>query len=63
MLEEFLFTVSRHCSTTTLLSPLVITLPLFTMDFSNFNAGEQAHMTKIIEKRQVCRYFQWASAK
>jgi len=25
------------------------------MDFSNFNAGEQAHMTKIIEKRQVCR--------
>jgi len=23
------------------------------MDFSNFNAAEQAHMTKIIEKRQM----------
>lgn len=23
------------------------------MDFSNFNAAEQAHMTKIIEKKQV----------
>jgi len=23
------------------------------MDFSNFNGAEQAHMTKIIEKRQV----------
>ncbi|CAE6476558.1 unnamed protein product [Rhizoctonia solani] len=24
-----------------------------TMDFSNFNAAEQAHMTKIIEKKQM----------
>ncbi|PFH53968.1 hypothetical protein AMATHDRAFT_53669 [Amanita thiersii Skay4041] len=23
------------------------------MDFSNFNAAEQAHMTKVIEKRQM----------
>jgi len=23
------------------------------MDFSGFNAAEQAHMTKVIEKRQV----------
>jgi len=23
------------------------------MDFSNFNSAEQAHMTKVIEKRQV----------
>lgn len=23
------------------------------MDFSNFNAAEQAHMTRIIEKKQV----------
>ena len=26
----------------------------FTMDFSGFNAAEQAHMTKVIEKKQVC---------
>lgn len=26
------------------------------MDFSNFNAAEQAHMTKVIEKRQVSTY-------
>jgi len=25
----------------------------FTMDFSSFNAAEQAHMTKVIEKKQV----------
>ena len=25
----------------------------FSMDFSNFNPAEQAHMTKIIEKKQV----------
>ena len=24
------------------------------MDFSGFNAAEQAHMTKVIEKKQVC---------
>jgi len=24
------------------------------MDFSAFNAAEQAHMTKVIEKKQVC---------
>lgn len=24
------------------------------MDFSHFNGAEQAHMTKVIEKRQVC---------
>jgi hypothetical protein len=27
------------------------------MDFSNFNSAEQAHMTKVIEKRQVWRSF------
>lgn len=27
--------------------------PTLIMDFSNFNAAEQAHMTKVIEKRQV----------
>jgi hypothetical protein len=26
------------------------------MDFSNFNSAEQAHMTKVIEKRQVNTY-------
>ena len=25
----------------------------FIMDFSHFNSAEQAHMTKVIEKRQV----------
>lgn len=24
------------------------------MDFSQFNAAEQAHMTRVIEKKQVC---------
>lgn len=27
--------------------------PRFNMDFSQFNAAEQAHMTKVIEKKQV----------
>jgi hypothetical protein len=27
------------------------------MDFSAFNAAEQAHMTKVIEKKQVCFLF------
>jgi hypothetical protein len=27
------------------------------MDFSAFNAAEQAHMTKVIEKKQVCLLF------
>lgn len=26
------------------------------MDFSNFNSAEQAHMTKIIEKKQACKH-------
>lgn len=25
------------------------------MDFSSMNAAEQAHMSKVIEKKQVCR--------
>ena len=27
------------------------------MDLSGFNAAEQAHMTKVIEKKQVCLLF------
>lgn len=29
-------------------------LSRITMDFSTFNSAEQAHMSKVIEKKQVC---------
>jgi len=35
-------------------SSLIFLVIKATMDFSNFNPAEQAHMTKVIEKRQVC---------
>jgi hypothetical protein len=35
--------------------------PVVDMDFSSFNSAEQAHMTKVIEKRQVSTLSQFLS--
>lgn len=42
--------------TVTLNNSSVVRLVTVDMDFSNFNSAEQAHMTKVIEKRQVSTY-------
>ncbi|KAF8908895.1 hypothetical protein CPB84DRAFT_98394 [Gymnopilus junonius] len=44
----------QRCSPLFIYTSVLSQPQLYTvMDFSNFNAAEQAHMTKVIEKRQV----------